>query len=84
MSTSSTAVTYNFNLTLMRPADSVNEGSYPVFTSASGMTDETAIAFAKAFLAVAWPTGTTAEAYVTKHETDEIQSEGDLTTGVFV
>lgn len=81
MSSSVTTVSYGFNLTAVR--GDYSDSAYPVFTSACGMTDALALAFAQSFLDLPWPTGTTPQAYVTKHETDEIQSEGNLTNHVF-
>ena len=81
MSSSDSLVKYNFNLSLGRGDNS--DSNYPIYTSSCGMTDELAIAFAKAFRDLPWPAGTTAQAYITRHEVDEIQSEGDLNAGVF-
>lgn len=84
MPTTVNATTYNFNLGLRRLDNSANEAAYPVFTSACGMTDELAIALANLFLTFPVPEGTVAEAWVTRHQTDETQSEGDLVNGVFI
>jgi len=82
VSTSQVSTTYNFNLSV-GDADGNGNAQYPIFTSDGGMTDEGAVAFANAFLALPWPDGFTARAWVTKHENDETQSEADLTTGTF-
>jgi hypothetical protein len=82
LSTSDSRVKYNFNLSLVRGDDT--DSNFPVFTTTCGMTDEIAIALAKAFRDLPWPAGTSVQGYVTRHEVDEIQSEGDLDTGVFV
>lgn len=84
MPTSESATTYNFNLTLRRIDNSANEGAIVVFTSGCGMTDELAITLANTFLALPVPEGTMAEAWVTRHQTSEIQSDGDLANGVFI
>lgn len=84
MPTSASATTYNFNLTLRRLDNSANEGALVAFTSACGMTDELAISLANLFLAIPVPQGTVAEAWVTRHQTNETQSEADLANGVFI
>lgn len=82
MSISDSLVKYSFNLSLLRGDN--QDSNFPVYTSTCGMTDELAIALAKAFRDLPWPAGTSVQAYVTRHAMDEIQSEGDLDSATFV
>ena len=76
MSTTSSQTRYLFNLSVSK-GDSYDNASLTL-TSDTGVTDQIALALAEAFNGLPWPTGTTARAYVTKHQVTEVQSEGDL------
>lgn len=81
MSSTDSVTTYQFGFYINK--GEVNEGSAASFTTATGMTDASAIGFVEAFKALPWPIGTQVSASVTKHQMTDVQSEGDAVTGTF-
>ena len=78
MSTTVQQVQYNFSFSIGRT--DAQDAAYCVFGTGDdvGLTDELMLGLAAAFDSLPWPEGTTAHAYVTKHEMNEVQSEGDV------
>lgn len=74
--------TYNFDFNINK--GEINEGSSLSFTTATGMTDASALGFIEAFKALPWPAGTQVTATVTRFVTTAIQSEGNPGTGTFI
>lgn len=76
MSTTAEQTRYMFSFSVAK-GDNTDNGTLTL-TSDTGVTDAVALSLAEAFNGLAWPAGTVAAAWVTKHDVTEVQSEGDL------
>jgi hypothetical protein len=84
MSSTISQTRYVLNFSVSK-GDFTDTGSIAL-TSDTGVTDGVALSLVEAFNGLSWPSGTTAEIFVTRHAVTEVQSEGDLnaTPPVFI